>query len=185
MKTILASVVALAIALPVFAMNLNVDSGLAKGEMVSAFHPTHIAGPMKGTDKCFPCTYGNLPAVQAWVNGDDMGNVAKMAESLQMNVKEHAGAKFKALMVVLTDDKEAVKGKLVNIMEKHNINDVHVALLSPSDDAVKAYKINTDKEVKNTVLVYKNRTITDKFVNLKLDDKGCGSLCGAISGLLK
>ena len=53
-----------AVALPAIAAT-PVDSGLKVGEMVTPYHPKHVAGPDKGISNCPPCTYDNRPAVQA------------------------------------------------------------------------------------------------------------------------
>ena len=57
----------------------TLNSGLGKGENVTPFHPKHIVGPLAGSSNCFPCTFQNRPQVQAWINGDDAKNVAKIA----------------------------------------------------------------------------------------------------------
>ena len=57
------------------------------------------------------------------------------------------------------------------------------SVLDPKDSSVKNYKVNTSAEIKNTVFVYKNWKVVDKFVNLKLDDKGSKDLNAAISGI--
>ncbi|MBS1714252.1 MAG: hypothetical protein JST30_07930 [Armatimonadetes bacterium] len=183
-KVVLVAAVAAIVALPVMALN-GVESGLAKGESVTPFHPDHINGPLKGTDKCFPCTFGKRPAIQVWVNNDDMKNVAKIAESLQANIDSHKAQEFKAMIVVLTNDKAATKMQIGKALDLGKVKDVAISLIAPNHEAIKAYKINTDSSVKNTFLLYRDWTVANKFVNVKLDDKACGEMCEAISGLVK
>ena len=64
----------------------------------------------------------------------------------------------------------------------------HVALTyvsGPEDEAVKAYRINTGAKVKNTVLVYKNRMVSSKFINLVADKSGLESLDKAIHSVVQ
>jgi hypothetical protein len=164
---------AAAIAIPVFAGSLK--SGLAIGEMVTPFHPKHVSGPLKGTDSCPPCTYGDRPAVQVWVNGDDPKNVAEITKWLSSAVTKYNKAEFKAFVIVLTDGKAPVAAIATQKTENDN---VHIAYLNKSDGAVSRYKFNED--AKNTVIVYKDKKVTANFVNLKADKAGLETLSEAV-----
>lgn len=182
-KFLTTAVMASAFAVAAFAS----DSGLKVGEMVSAFHPSHVSGPHKGTDACPPCTYGNLPMVQVWVNGDDMANVINISKSLEKAVESKKGAQFKAFVIVLTDQakvKETAKA-LEAAADKNGLNDMSIAYLVKGNEAVSEYKVNTAADVKNTVFVYRDRTVKTKFVNLKGDAAGLVSLNTAIDKITK
>lgn len=159
-----------ALALPALA---SIDSGIAVGKTVTPFHPNHVSGPDKGTNNCPPCTYGNRPAVQVWVNGDDMKNVAVVAKTLNDAVKKNSGSEFKAFIIVLTDpaNSKTVAGDLQKLAKDTGASDIGIAYLLKTDSAVKAYGINLSSDVKNTVLVYKNKKVASKFVNLDLTGK--------------
>lgn len=161
------------------------NSGLKVGEMVSAFHPQHVSGPHKGTDACPPCTYGNLPQVQVWVNGDDAANVTEIARVLNQNTIERKNAKLKTFVIFVTDNPKATQSMIVDVAKKTMFNDVAMAYLPKNDGAVKAYKVNLDGQVKNTVFVYKDRTVQSKFVNLKADKKGVAELQTAIDSITR
>ena len=163
------------------------ESGLKVGEMVSAFHPQHVSGPHKGTDACPPCTYGNLPMVQVWVNGDDMDNVLEISKTLEKAVEAKKRSQFKAFIIVLTDKAHAADTgkKLAAAADKAGFNDISVAYLTKDSSALKDYKMSTAADVKNTVIVYKDRKVDAKFVNLKGDDKGLTALNGAINKITK
>ncbi|MBS1722922.1 MAG: hypothetical protein JSS66_08220 [Armatimonadetes bacterium] len=182
-KPLFAFVVAASLALPALAGTL--ESGLAKGDNVVPFHPEHISGPLAGTDKCFPCTFGKRPAVQAWINGDDKENVIAIAKDLQANMDAHKDKEFKALIVVVTPDPKGAKAKVLDMVKESGAKDIGVALVTPSHEAIKLYKINLGKDVKNTVFLYKDWVIAQKFVNLKMDDKSCKEFCGAIDSLVQ
>lgn len=160
-------------------------SGLKVGENVTPFHPKHLAGPLAGTDKCFPCTFQNRPQVQVWVNGDDKANVVALAKTLSAEMKEHSKQEFKALVVVLTAPAKMAQAEAM-VKEAAKIagtEGVAMAVLSTDHEAVKAYSVNTDAAVKNTVFVYKNWKVANKFVNLKSAD--APKLVAAIDGVTK
>ncbi len=155
------------------------DSGLKVGETVTPFHPSHVTGSLKGTNSCPPCTFGSRPQVQVWVNDDDMKNVVAISEVLD---KKMAGNKeFKAFVIVLTDKPEDTAKSLKQIAEKAGFKEVALAYLAKTDGAVKNYKVTVSGDVKNTVFVYKNKQVSEKFVNLKGDEKGLASLNQAIT----
>ncbi|MBV6458519.1 MAG: hypothetical protein HONBIEJF_01649 [Fimbriimonadaceae bacterium] len=173
-----------AIMLPAVAR--NVDSGLKVGEKVFAFHPKHVAGPHKGTDACPPCTYGNLPQVQVWINGDGVENYGPIAKLLQNAMEAHKDQKLKAFMIVMVEPGKAsqIAGGLEHTAAKLGLKDVAVAYLPTNDEAVSNYQVNTSKDVKNTIFVYRDRTVKSKFVNLKSDASGLGDLKKAIAGIV-
>ncbi|HRI43758.1 MAG TPA: hypothetical protein PLL78_09770 [Fimbriimonadaceae bacterium] len=174
-KALFAALTVSAIALPAFAAN----SGLAVGEAVTPFHPAHITGPNKGTTACPPCTYGNRPQVQVWVNGDSLENVAKIAGVL--NKTAASNKEFKGFVIFLTSDKPATEKAIVEANKKLGYDAIAMATLAPGDSAVKNYKVNVASEVKNTVFVYKDKKVTAKFVNLEANEKGLGQLNEAIA----
>lgn len=185
-RIFLTALVAAVVALPVFAFNNN--SGLQPGETVIPFHPDHISGPLAGTTNCFPCTYGNRPAVQAWVHGEDTKVVAKLIHELQENIESNKDKEFKGMLVMVLDSegqKAKAKTELASMIKEAKCADVAVALLTKDNPAVKDYKINLSSEVKNTVFFYKNRKIKDTIVNMKLSEAGCSGMCEKVATLLK
>ena len=52
--------------------------------------------------------------------------------------------------------------------------------LSRKDAAVANYKLNLSPDVKNTVFVYRDMKISEKFVNVKGDEQGFADLAKAI-----
>ena len=182
LKNLLICAVAIAAA-PVFAA----ESGLKPGESITPFHPTHIAGPLADSTKCFPCTYQAYPQVQVWVHGDDMKNVVSIAESLSKAISGHASKKFKAMIVLLVDpaQAEATKAAALEAMQGRKVEGVAVAVLPHNDKAVAAYKINTSKDVRNTVFVYRDWKVAQTMVNLKADEKGLTALNQAIESVVK
>lgn len=179
-------VAAAAIVASAFAFT-SVESGLKAGESVTPFHPTFVSGPLAGKDACFPCTYKNRPQVQVWVNGESEENIVRIAKSLQMNVDNHKGKEFQAMIVYVGPSKDcmACAGKMKAIAEKSGAKDVSFAVVGKKDEAVAAYKINLDSSVKNTVIAYKDWKVTSTAANVKGDDTGCAAICDMIAKIAK
>jgi hypothetical protein len=172
-----------AIAAGALAFAVNSSSGLNVGEMVTPFHPKHIAGPDKGTDTCPPCKYGARPAVQAWVHPSEKADVvAALAKTLSANVAEHKAADFKSFMIMLTMC-QACESKANKFAESAKIDNIGIATLGVDDKALKAYKVNASADVKNTVIVYKDKKVAAKFVNLTDSKEDLAKLQAAIDGV--
>ncbi len=183
-KHLVFGVAAVAVAASAVAF-LGGKSGLKAGDRVTPFHPSHVSGPLAGTDNCFPCTFQNRPQVQVWINGDSAANVVKIAAGLQKQIDANKGKEFKAMVVWLTDDVNAAKPTLKKVLAESGAKDVALAALSKKDDAVDAYKMSLASDVKNTVYVYKNWKVEASMVNLVADDKGLVALNGAIANVVK
>lgn len=166
------------------AFALGATSGLDKGENVTPFHPKHIAGPLANSTNCFPCTFQNRPQVQVWVNGDDHKNVAAIAKTV--NAAMEKNKEFKGLVVFVTSKENAsqMETHLKEAAKMPELSKIGMAIIDKNDKAVQAYKINLSSDIKNTVFVYKNWTVEQKFVNLKGDEKGLSALGKAISSVL-
>jgi len=128
------------------------------------------------------------PAVQVWVNGDDEQNIGAIADALSRAVKSNEAAEFKAFLIFVTPkdaDATAFAEKLAKIAQDRKIENVGFAYLSPEDRAIRGYRMNLEEPVKNTVFVYKNKTVTHKMINLKADKQGLEKLQAAISDITK
>lgn len=176
-KEFIAGVIALT------SLAFGANSGLSVGESVTPFHPTHVTGPDKGTDTCPPCKYGARPAVQVWVNNDSHENVMKIAQLLNKNAA--ANENFKGFVIFVTTTPKELGGKIESVVTESGLNKIGCAVIDPKNEALTNYKINLDKDIKNTVFVYKNKKVVAKFVNLTSDDKGLGQLTAAITSVTK
>lgn len=181
MKKLLIATSVAAVAAASFAF-YGLNSGLAVGERVTPYHPSHVSGPLAGTANCFPCTFQNRPQVQVWVNGDDHKNILAIAKTLEGAMKSNK--EFKALITFVTSDVAGTKAKVAEAVKMSGMKTVGMAVIDKNDGAVKAYKINTDAGVKNTVFVYKDWTVTAKSVNVS-GDKGVAWLSGEIAKIAK
>ncbi len=102
-------------------------------------------------------------------------------------MEAHKGSEFKAMIVMLTDSDKvaATKAAAKEFASKSGFKNIAVSVLSKTDDAVSAYKINLSNDVKNTVVVYKDWKVAASMVNLVADAKGSAALSGAISSVAK
>lgn len=164
------------------AFSFTQESGVRVGESVSAFEPFHVTGADRGTYTCPVCKYGPVPAVQIWVNTDNLVNVGKLAQTLETRIDKAGSRNLKTFFVFL-DPK--LKTVLPGFASKYQLKNVALLYVQgANDEATKAYGINTSPEVKNTVMVYTKRQVVANYVNLKSDAKGLEALNGAVDKAL-
>lgn len=182
-----ASLFGLLAALALTGFSHSLDSGLKVGETVFSFNPHHVTGPLKGTDSCPPCTYGNRPMVQAWVNGPDGSTISALAKTLDAEMTAHADKQLKTFVIVLIDKGQipSTQTLLAQIAQKTGCNQVSLAYLANDDEAVSDYEVNTAPQVKSTIFVYKKRIVDTKFVNLPTDQKGLAKLNSAVQAMIE
>jgi hypothetical protein len=158
------------------------DSGLAIGEAVTPFHPNHLAGPHKGTDACPPCTYGAKPQVLIFTNHEEDANTLAFAQVLHEEAQaSDQGFRGFVINVAFCDGCVAKAQKLAGSWTEKKLTEAAFATVRGTDEALGAYKINlVDEGITNTVMVYKGKKVTAKFVNLKADKAGLAQLRQAI-----
>ena len=166
-------------ALAILAMR-PLESGLKLGEFIPAYEPTHVAGPDSGTKTCPICKYGDLPAVQVWVNGDSDANIRAISNRLESKVAS-SKHQLKAFIVVMTDPAHGVTESSVKAKWGGHSKRVAFAYIPKDSEAAKNYEINTSSEVKNTVFVYKGMKLKTKFVNLNAEGEQLQAFTKAVS----
>lgn len=166
----------------------TLHSGVDKGAMLPAYSPRHVTGEDRDTSTCPVCKYPFRPAVQAWVNTDDAKNVTALVTALERVTRANADKKLKAFVVFVPSGKQsadALAKRLARLGEKGKLRNVALTYVSgPDDPALKGYGINTDARVRNTIFVYRDRKVSDKFVNLVADREGIDALTAAIRRVL-
>ena len=167
----------------------KLNSGVEKGEMLTAFQPHHVTGADRNSDTCPVCMYPQNPAVQVWVNGDDENNARALIRNLEQETVAHKAKKFKAFVVFINPQRQsaaAMKAKLAKIGAEEKVKNVALVYLpGPTDAAVADYKINTAETVKNTIFVYRARKVAAKFVNFTANTANLKTLDAAISEVAK
>ena len=184
MPVIAKGLILAALVIPALTLNIGAESGRKVGEEVSAFEPYHVTGVDRGTNTCPVCKYGAEPAAQVWVNGDDTKNVATIAKTLEAAIEKNGLKKFRAFMVFLPakgESEEATKANLSEIAKENGLSKIALTFIDAnSKGAIEEYHINTAADVRNTVMVYANRTVVANYVNLKADDDGVAKLNASI-----
>ncbi len=125
--------------------------------------------------------------VQVWTNGEDSKNLSEIVSVLEKQATAKEAAELKIFVIELTDKAgvPSASKSLTELSEKLGTKQMHFTYLDKEDSGVKGYKVNLDPEVKNTIFIYKGKKVTDKFVNLKADEKGVASLTEAIEKATK
>lgn len=159
----------------------GVESGLKVGESVTPFNPSHISGPDKGTDTCPPCKYGSRPAVQAWIAPQENAVVVNtIGRILETSETKYAKSEFQGFMIMLTRCQACVD-KANTFAGEAKTKGIGIATLDVNNEAVKNYKVNTAKEMTNTIFIYKDKKVVEKFVNWTNSKEDIAKLEAAIA----
>ncbi len=126
-----------------------------------------------------------MPQIQVWINNDDDKNVEKLVKTLNEAVLANKAKNLKAFFIFVTDKGKSFEPKLLKVEAATGAHDLALAYVPPKHDGVAAYKVNLDSGVKNTVMLYRKRKVTAKFVNLAADEKGLKELSAAVTELTK
>ncbi len=104
-------------------------------------------------------------------------------------MQKYRAKEFKAFVIFINAEKkdpQTLSQTLSALAEKYGLDKVALTHLSPNDSrSVRAYRVNTSPEVKNTIFVYLNKKVSAKFVNLVADEKGLSGLESAIGEIVK
>lgn len=170
MKTTIFIILAL-LALPVAAQKLS--SGLDNGAGCPAFDPYHVSGPDRNTETCPMCKYGaRSQGVIIWLNDADWKSIDPILLRMESEIKTRGLRNFRVFVVYMNPNgltkAELVKEAQTKAKELNLDKVALTCVLSSSDpESAALYKINPDKAVKNTVLVYSKRKVVHKVINLE------------------
>ncbi len=145
-------------------------SGLEIGEDNPSFIPYHAFGPDKGTRTCPVCKYGRFHGIIYFIgdnpNWDDIKKWLTFLEQESV-----IRSKYLKVYFVYGNEKkynkETRQKELENIGTELNLKNIaltFVASLTDTESEVSLNKINS--AVENTFVIYKHRTIIEKFINL-------------------
>lgn len=170
MKTILFAL--LLFATPSFAQTLT--SGLDIGDDCPAFDPYHVSGPDRNSTACPMCKYGSRQGVMIWVNDSDWKTLEPILQRLEAEVSVRGLRQFRAFIIYMNPDGLSKAEMIQQCREqgkKLKLDKVALTcVISPTDhESAALFRINPDKAVKNTVLVYSRRKVAYKVINLKPD----------------
>lgn len=151
--------------------NSQKKSGLNIGEDQPSFIPFHAFGPDKGTQTCPVCKYGRYHGIVYFVGNNpnwiDIKKWLTFLEQESITRSKYLKAYFvygneKAFSKVDRQKELEQLGKELNIK---NIALTFVPAFSDKQTEANLNKINP--QVENTFIVYKHRSIIDKYIDLK------------------
>jgi len=149
----------------------KLNSGLEVGEDQPSFTPFHAFGPDKGTKTCPVCKYGRFHGIVYFVgNNPNWVNIKNWLSFLELESVNRS--KYLKVYFVYGNEKDYNKEKrqmeLENLGNELNLKNTALTFVpsfSEKESEVNLNQINA--EVENTFIIYRNRAIIDKFVNLK------------------
>lgn len=149
----------------------DIQSGLNIGEDQPSFIPFHAFGPDKGTRTCPVCKYGRYHGIVYFVgdnpNWEDIKKWLKQLDNESISREKY----LKAYFVYGNSNKynkharQIELEKIGNELGLQKIALTFVPSFSDTESEVNLNKINAS--VENTFIIYRHRTIVDKYVNLK------------------
>lgn len=157
----------------------KLQSGLAVGENCPAFDPLHLSGADSGKKVCPMCKYGYGQGVMLWFNHANLDGLKDFAITLESEMLNRGEKNLRVFLIYMnpfykennTEGQTILGRKLRKWCDEQGLK--HVAMLwvpSPVDaKTCGLYKINP--EAKNTVFVYKKRTVVAKWVNMEYNDE--------------
>jgi protocatechuate 3,4-dioxygenase, beta subunit len=147
------------------------QSGLEIGEDNPSFIPYHAYGPDKGTRTCPVCKYGRFHGVIYFVgNNPDWNDIKKWLVFLEQ--ESIARSKYLKACFVYGNEKDYNKDtrqkELENIGLELNLKNMALTFVpSMTDKESEVYLNKINPNVENTLVIFKHRTIVEKFINLK------------------
>ena len=100
--------------------------------------------------------------------------------TLSAAVKSHKKAEFQGFMLMMTHCEKCVD-KANKFAKATKATNISVALMPVESRSIKSYKISLDEKVLNTIIVYKDGIVVEKFVNLTASEKDQAKLKAAIA----
>ena len=149
----------------------DIQSGLHIGEDQPSFIPFHAFGPDKGTQACPVCKYGRYHGIIYFVgNNPNWTEIKKWLVFLEKESDKRK--KYLKVYFVYGNDRNYNKRERRSQLEKlgNELNLKNSALtFVPSffDKETEANLNEINPKVENTFVIYKHRSIVDKYINLK------------------
>lgn len=161
-----------------------IQSGLSIGEEQPSFTPYHAFGPDKGTQTCPVCKYGRYHGIVYFVgNNLDEPGIKSWLKFLEQESERRK--KYLKVYFVYGNDKNYNKKerqkqleKLGNALQLKNTALTFVPSFSDKETEANLNKINP--KIENTFIIYKHRSIVDKYINLKPTDENFRMLAQAL-----
>lgn len=146
------------------------QSGLNIGEDQPSFIPFHAYGPDKGSQACPVCKYGRYHGILYFVGENpNWEDVKKWLRFLEMESirRQHYLKAYFVYGNPHSFDKNTRQTELENLGKELGLQKTALTFVpSFSDAATEAHLNQINPAVSNTFVIYKNRSIVDKFIDL-------------------
>ncbi len=148
-----------------------IKSGLNIGEDQPSFTPFHAFGPDRGTQICPVCKYGRYHGIVYFVGNNPNWFEIKQWLIFLDNESIKRQKYLKAYFVYGNEnvyDKQKRQNELENLGTELNLKNVALTFVPSFSDAKTEANLNKiNPSVKNTFIIYKNRSIVGKYIDLK------------------
>ena len=148
-------------------------SGLELGDNCPAFDPIHLSGADVGSKACPMCKYGYGKGVMVWFKGSQLERIGQFAQLMEAAMQKKGERSLRVFLVYINEPTKASwsRDRIKTWCSEQGLEKVAVVWVpSPTDEETSAaYKINP--KVDNTVMVYKKRKVTNKWVNIAYSDR--------------
>jgi protocatechuate 3,4-dioxygenase, beta subunit len=146
------------------------QSGLQIGEDNPSFIPYHAFGPDKGTRTCPVCKYGRFHGIVYFVgNNPDWTEIKKWLTFLEQESTKRSKY-LKAYFVYGNEkgyNKDTRQKELESIGKELNLKNIALTFVPSMNDIESEVNLNKiNPNVANTFVIYRHRTIVDKFIDL-------------------
>lgn len=149
----------------------NNQSGLNIGEDQPSFIPFHAFGPDKGTTTCPVCKYGRFHGIVYFVGNDPRWDDIKKWMIFLEQESVTRNKYLKAYFVYGNEkgySKETRQKELEKIGTELNLKNIALTFVPSMTDTESEVNLNKiNPRVENTFIIFKHRTIIDKFINFK------------------
>lgn len=164
------------------AKTTGIASGKEIGEDLMSFMPYHATGADKGTTTCPICKYGKKTGILYFVgNKPDWNEIAQWLVFFEKQVSKY----IKVFFVYGNNeefDKQKTIRQLENIANELGLTKTALTLVPSFDDKnseIYLNKINPDAE--NTILLYKQSNVFDKYVNAEPTQENFDRISNSLS----
>ena len=149
----------------------DIQSGLNIGEDQPSFIPFHAFGPDKGTRTCPVCKYGRYHGIIYFVgNNPNWDEIKKWLKQLD-NESVIREKYLKAYFVYGNSknyNKQTRQTELEKIGEELRLQKIALTFVPSFEDTESEANLNKiNASIENTFIIYRHRTIVEKYVNLK------------------
>lgn len=168
----------------------KLKSGLDIGANCPAFDPLHLSGADVEKTACPMCKYGQGQGIMVWFNHTNVDQMQQFVQSLETEMRAKGESKLRVFLIYMNPmykdnpnvtAADILKGKLKKWADEQGLKKVALTWIPSPVDKETAGLYNINPRAKNTVFVYKRRTIAAKWVNVEYDHKTLKEILNALN----